>query len=244
VLDQISAAADLKMGETILEIGPGTGVLTRELLNSGVNVVAVEKDVRACGLLNDKFANELENGKLNLIQGDILELRMQEIIAGKYSVVANIPYYITGALLQKFLQYAPRPEKMILLVQKEVADRIMARDSKESILSISVKAFGKPKLITKVPKGAFSPPPKVDSAVIRIDEISDGRFLEKNVAISRFFDILKSGFAHKRKFLINNLEAVAEKDLLLQAWKTLKLDKKVRAEDISLEQWFGISEIL
>jgi 16S rRNA (adenine1518-N6/adenine1519-N6)-dimethyltransferase len=272
VLEQIIAASKIQKGrpegrgdgaENVLEIGPGTGILTQKLLESGARVTAVEKDHRAIEVLEKKFTEELKTGQLSLISGDILELRQRDsngnsaasafsLISTPYALVANIPYYITGAILESFLEHEPRPSRMVLLVQKEVAERIVARGKtedkgKESILSISVKAFGTPRIIAKVPRGAFTPPPTVDSAIISIEHISDEPFRQKGVAISRFFEIVKAGFAHKRKYLIRNLEAILGKDgseKLDAAWKTLGLDTKMRSEDVSVDQWFEIARFL
>lgn len=244
VLGQILEAAKIAASETILEIGPGTGILTKGLLETGAKVVAVEKDARAISLLEQKFANEVKSGKLCVKSGDILTLDVAELglSDGKYALVANIPYYITGAILEKFLEFAPRPNRMVLLVQKEVADRICARDSKESILSISVKAFGVPKLIANVPRGAFTPAPNVDSAILAVESVTAAPFVEKGLEIRRFFTILKAGFAHKRKFLKRNLEAVVPAASLDLAWQKLGLDPKVRAEDMKLSQWMKVSK--
>ncbi len=251
VLEQIISAAEIKEGETVLEIGPGTGILTEALLAAGAKVLAVEKDSRSVVLIKEKFVNEIASRQLKLVEGDILD---QEIFNfqfsifnefsnsnKEYSIVANIPYYITGAILEKFLENEPRPKRMVLLVQKEVADRIVARDQKESILSISVKAFGTPKLIAKVPKGAFSPPPTVDSAILAISDIAVKPFIENKIDIKRFFEIVKTGFAHKRKFLIRNLENVVETAELKKIWLKLGLNEKVRAEDLATQTWFKIT---
>ncbi len=246
VLDKIVAAAKIEEGDTVLEIGPGTGVLTRELLGVGARVVAVEKDDRAIELLKRDFAEFIGDGRLQIIHGDILELDSKEYLPSekKYSIVANIPYYITGAILQKFLENEPRPEKMVLLVQKEVAERIVACDGKESVLSVSVKAFGMPRIIAKVPRGAFTPPPKVDSAILEITGISDSRFRESDISIGHFFTIVKAGFAHKRKFLIRNLESEIERGVLERIWSGLTLNKKTRAEDMKSENWFDLTAFL
>ena len=185
-------------------------------------------------------------GKLTLIHGDVLELKRAELglKENEYAVVANIPYYITGAILESFLQYEPRPSRMILLVQKEVADRIMARDAKESILSMSVKAFGTPKMIAKVPPGAFTPPPTVDSAILEISAISNERFLQSKADIADFFKILRVGFAHKRKFLKSNLKETVPIEKLEKTWGVLGLNEKARAEDLSPDQWFAIAREL
>ncbi len=260
VLEQIISAADIQKGEQVLEIGPGTGILTRALIIAGANVVAVEKDQRAVGMLEQDFFNEIKSGTLKIISGDVLD----ENILSKsglaspatdgieaqqnYALVANIPYYITGAILEKFLEHEPRPNRMILLVQKEVAERIVAHDKKESILSISVKAFGTPKIIAKVPPGAFTPPPTVDSAILSISDISGKLFSANSVKnvdmprdIAKFFKIVKAGFAHKRKFVSRNLEAVLNKSEIEAVWEKFGLDSKLRAEDMTVEQWVNIS---
>jgi 16S rRNA (adenine1518-N6/adenine1519-N6)-dimethyltransferase len=191
---------------------------------------------------------EIESKKLTLILGDVLTENID--ITKPYSLIANIPYYITGAILERFLEHEPRPEKMVLLVQKEVAERIVARPeqstrkSKESILSISVKVFGKPKIIAKVPPGAFTPPPTVDSAILAIENISNEYFAEilikKPDAIAFFFKIVRAGFAHKRKLLKRNLEQVLLNEKIDNAWKFLNLDTKIRAEDLNPKEWVNI----
>lgn len=269
VLKQIIESAHIQKGENILEIGPGTGVLTKALLEAGAHVIAIEKDARAIGVLRRRFTNELgsrekEAGRmgsprLTLICGDILNMPSSFLLPASFSIVANIPYYITGAILELFLEHEPRPSRMVLLVQKEVAERVTAKPEgneilgKESILSISVKAFGTPKMIAWVPRGAFTPPPAVDSAVLLIENISAERFAtasksgdadanEKNADIQRFFKIVKAGFAHKRKILKRNLEAVIETETIKKVWLELKLSEKARAEDIALETWFEIAK--
>jgi len=155
-------------------------------------------------------------------------------------IVANIPYYITGAILEKFLEHGPRPSSMTLLLQKEVAERIVAKDGKESLLSISVKAFGTPRIVSKVPRGSFVPAPKVDSAILKIEDISDARFKEAGIKPEAFFRVVRAGFAHKRKILMKNLGSVADNKKLSQIWNELGLDKKIRAENALVESWFEI----
>jgi 16S rRNA (adenine1518-N6/adenine1519-N6)-dimethyltransferase len=254
VLGQIIEAAELIKGQNVLEIGPGTGILTKKLLENGAKVIAVEKDVRSVELLNEKFAPEIKTGQLTLISGDILELRgyFSGTISRSsdfpsfspnttYSLIANIPYYITGAILESFLESNPQPSRAVLLVQKEVADRIMARDGKQSILSVSVRAFGEPKMVAKVAKGAFTPPPTVDSAILAINNISNKEFMARNLDAKHFFAIVRAGFAHKRKYLIRNLEEVTESAQLQNIWKELSLDLRVRAEDLEVSDWMNIA---
>src|SRR3989344_3677536 len=239
-LCDIMTAASISAGETILEIGPGTGVLTEKLLGTGAAVIAVEKDPRACDVLKEKFSGDIARGRLQLVHGDILDNNLVPV-ASPYTIVANIPYYITGAILEKFLEHGPRPDKMVIMVQKEVAERIISRDGKESILSISVKAFGTPRMIAKVTRGAFIPPPEVDSAILAIEDISDRSFIQSGIAIDRFFKIVKAGFAHKRKFLIRNLEVVSSQDNLEKVWSKLNIKRDVRAENLRTEMWLEIS---
>lgn len=242
-LEQIIQAAAIQKGEYVLEIGPGTGILTQALIDSGAHVIAVEKDDRAYEVLKVKFFQDILNNQLELIHGDILESQISSLDSKRFKLVANIPYYITGAILEKFLEHGPQPELMVLLVQKEVAERAVARDGKESILSISVKAFGTPKVVATVPRGAFTPAPKVDSAILSIENISDSKFKENGIGPKRFFEVVRAGFAHKRKILIRNLEATIDAESLRTKWAQLSLDPKIRAEDVAPEQWFEIAQL-
>jgi 16S rRNA (adenine1518-N6/adenine1519-N6)-dimethyltransferase len=146
-------------------------------------------------------------------------------------------------IIKKFLSEKKQPDAMVLLVQKEVADRIVAKDGKESILSLSVKVYGEVKYIKKVSKKLFSPSPKVDSAIIHISNISKKNFPNKEIE-NRFFDVIKAGFLHKRKLLIRNLENIAPKEELQKVFSDLKIDSKIRPEDVSLEKWLLLSKKL
>lgn len=257
-LAKIISAGEVSRDDIILEIGPGKGVLTQELLKDAGKVVAVEKDKNLFDFLQKKFTGEIKSGKLVLINGDILKFTSSSSPEGggknlsplsfgegrgevRYKIIANIPYNITGAILKKFLTDEIQPERIVLLVQHEVAQRIIARDprhggagAKESILSISVKAYGEPEMIGKVPARYFSPQPKVDSAIIVIKNISRRIFKENEVNEERFWEIVKKGFAHKRKKLSGNLKnAVSGKILALFADK--------RAEDLTLEDWIYLA---
>ena len=243
-LETMCRTGSIKKGDMILEIGPGKGVLTTELLLNGANVLAIEKDKDLFEFLKKKFKIEIENKKLKLINDDILKFNPEMFHTGcgtsrasekleTFKVIANIPYNITGAILKKFLSCDKQPEKMILLVQKEVASRIVARDKKESILSLSVKAYGTPKYIMKVHKRFFSPSPKVDSAILLISNISKDNF-RNSTEEKNFFTIVKVGFAHKRKILLKNLEII-HKDVELpyitmeKVFKKMKINPKARA---------------
>ena len=259
-LHKIVGAAKLSPVDTVLEVGPGEGVLTELLLQKAGKVIAVEKDDRLIPVLQEKFKSEIAAGRLELIHADILDVLPSSFglraslpaeasaQAGDFKVVANIPYYITGALLRKFLESEKQPSTMVLLTQKEVAKRIVASDRRESILSISVKAYGTPKYIDTVKAGSFSPPPRVDSAIIAVEDISKRHFLEippaedgsapfrkGRIEEKKFFELLKKGFAHPRKLLASNIGQPQE------VLPLCGIEKKSRAEDVTLAQWLCLS---
>lgn len=240
VAKDIVHAAELSSADTVLEIGPGKGFLTAELLATGAQVIAIEKDDALIPLLSEKFSDAIAQGRLILIHKDILETDLAaQDLPKHYKLVANIPYYITGQILRMFLEATMKPECMILMVQKEVADRIVARDKKESILSIAVKAYGTPKLIKKVPARYFTPTPKVDSAILAITDISNKHFKTPNDA-EYFFKIVKTGFAHKRKKLAGNLrELFGEQTLAHLA--DAGIDPNARAENIAIAEWLSLA---
>lgn len=227
-------AAEIKKGERVVEIGPGEGTLTREILVRGANVVAIEKDHRLIPMLSAAFEKEIRAGQLQIIEGDVLEWETE----GTYKVVGNIPYYITGALLKKFLSAQHQPSTLVFLIQKEVAERI-ARSKKESILSLSVKAYGVPKYVASVPRGAFSPAPAVDSAILAVTVISRKNFANR-AHEEKFFGLVRAGFTQKRKLLRRNLELVLgpHTEELMQG---VGLARDARAEDVPLEQWLSLS---
>ncbi len=220
-------AGEIKEDDIVIEVGPGKGVLTEKLLEKAGRVIAVEKDHRLIDLLKEKFSTAITAGKLEILNQDVLEL---ETPSFPYKIIANIPYYITGQFLRKFLETNNQPERIVVMVQKEIAQRIIAHDKKESLLSISVKAYGQPKMIMKVGKENFSPAPKVDSAILAITNISKNFFKENNITEERFFEVIHAGFAHKRKQLGGNLKDV-DGVSLPEDWQ------KRRAEDLSLDDW-------
>ncbi len=231
-------AAHLKAGERVLEIGPGEGALTRELLKRDVNVIAIEKDARLIPMLQEKFRIEISTGALLLVESDALAFAISKLKLKKYIVVANIPYYITGALLKKFLSEKNQPSRMVLLVQKEVAERI-ARSTKESILSLSIKAYGTARYVKTVPRGAFSPVPSVDSAIMTVENISRKNFANAHHE-KRFFEMVRGGFSHKRKLLKRNLERLLGKNYVSML-QIIGIPDTARAEDVSLGQWIALS---
>ncbi len=241
---KIIEAANVGKDDVVLEVGPGQGALTNFLLRKSGHVIAVEKDKNLIDFLMDKFK---DNHNLKIVHNDILKFKPQNfsLEPHKYKIVANIPYYITSRFLKQFLESEYQPSLMVLMVQKEVADRIIARDKKESLLSISVKVYGKPKIIIKVPAGNFAPKPKVDSAVIRIENISKNFFNppadENKIDEKKFFGLLKLGFSHKRKLLKNNLLKNRQGRSLSvensEIFQKCKIPALSRPENLSLENW-------
>lgn len=228
--------AEIKAGDTVLEVGPGKGALTQKLLEAGAKVIAVEKDDRAIPFLRDRFKKEVENRTLRLVHADILEYQPD---VTDYTIVANIPYYISGEFLQKFLEAEHQPKRIVVMLQKELAKRIV--DEKGSILSMSVRAYGKPVYLTSVPRKFFRPIPNVDSAVVLIENISKNFFTSNNITEKTFFQIIKTGFAHKRKVLIRNLEEKIGTEGIKKLWETENFYVTLRAEELSLDQWKKIA---
>ncbi len=234
VLDKIIAAAEVGPADTVLEIGPGLGVLTRVLAEHAGHVVAVELDEKMVGILRDQLAG-CEN--LEIVQGDILEIDPGELIAGPYKVAANLPYYITSAVLRYLLETEHKPARLVLMMQLEVAQRILAKPGDMSILAVSVQFYGRPQLVTRVPAGAFWPPPEVDSAVVRIDV-----YEEPPVAVDDvdwFFKVVRAGFGQKRKQLRNALAGGLHpgKEEVLAVLEEAGIDPRRRAETLSIEEW-------
>ncbi len=214
------------------------------LLEKGARVVAVEKDERLAEELRVKFEKDVSLGKLEILNADILnyELRIKN-----YALVGNIPYYITGALFKKFLENPPggmQPKSITFVVQKEVADRIIK--IKESILSISIKAYGEPEYGGVIKAGSFYPKPKVDSAIISVRNIGIEKF--KDLSIERFFEVVKAGFSHKRKLLIKNLAEVSKVAFdtsgMIEIFKKCGISEKARAEDLKVDDWFSLTREL
>ncbi len=235
----LAHAVEPKPGEVVVEVGPGKGVLTRELLALGP-VIAIEKDEALIALLNETFAEQIASGQLTIVSGDIRNVTPESLGVSDYIVAANIPYYITGEIIRQFLTARVKPRAMALLIQKEVAQRITG--SKESILSLSVKAFGMPKIVAKVSKNHFSPPPSVDSAILAVTDIS-GAFFD-SIEEEQFFTVVRAGFASKRKFVANNLAVVFDKEKVVGAMVACDIPEKARAEDIKLPQWKELTKML
>ena len=261
ILKKIVDFAKIEKEDTVLEVGPGEGALTKFLLERATRVVAIEKDGLLAEKLKEKFESEIKSEKLEVVVGDILNY---DLLPTNYKLIGNIPYYITGAIFKKFLESENKPfdsaqgkpKSICFVVQKEVAERIMARDEKESILSISIKIFGKPEFGGVFKAGSFFPKPKVDSAIIAIRGITPptpsyikrGQNQDQRDFEKRFFEILKAGFAHKRKFLIKNL--VSSKlsrpgiNSLMEIFKKCGIPEKARAEDLKVDDWLCLAREL
>lgn len=245
-VDAIIVQARSNNVENVLEVGPGKGVLTRALLDAGLHVYAVEKDRRMIGYLHESLANAISSGQLRLREADVLEIPLDDIVAGQYQVVANLPYYITGMFLRTTLESETKPQAMTLMLQEEVVDRIVADNSKQSILSLSVNAYGTASKLARVEKQYFDPVPKVDSAVLALTNISSRNFIHHGISEKDFFSLVRTAFANKRKTLRNNI-----KDLLIENGSNfeslcteLKIDEKSRPEDLTLENYLKMTQLL
>lgn len=234
-LGKIAAAADLQPDDSVLEIGPGLGALTRHLAHAARQVVAVELDRRLEPVLR-YVLRDFSN--VQIVWGDILKQDLSALpLDDGYLVAANIPYYITSAILRHLLEAEHKPRRMVLTVQKEVAERILARNGKMSLLALSVQIYGRPKLAGRIPAGAFYPPPKVDSAVLAVD-----LYPEPQVPASQlddFFRLIKAGFGQKRKTLRNTLSAGLRlsKEQAVAVLKAAGIEPQRRAETLALAEW-------
>jgi len=275
VLDEIIAASELRKTDHVLEIGAGLGVLTRALAEQAGEVIAVEKDRQLVRVLRQIFRN---NRNVKIIHEDALFLdptvvaRIRQPTETKqstptsspplsrgetggeregvtYKLVANLPYYITGAILEKFLTAEARPSLMVLLLQKEVAERVTAGPGAMSILSVSVQLYADPEVIDYVGKDNFYPVPEVDSAIVRLRVFPRPRFDVNELA---FFQLIKVAFSNKRKQLHNNLQALPSKgpksertkEQYKEVLQSLGLSPLARAQDLSLQDWYRLYERL
>ncbi len=244
LLGKIVAAAGLSPRDVALEVGPGLGHLTRLLAGQAGRVVAVELDSRLMPLLRAQLVG-CDN--VELIQGDILDLSPSALLspdASDYKVVANLPFYITSAVLQHFLEGDPPPQRMVVTVQHEVAQRITARPGNMSLLAVGVQFYGRPQVVARIKAGAFSPRPEVNAAVVRIDRHPAPPV---NVPHARmFFAVVKAGFAQRRKQLRNSLPAglARSQSEAVAALEAAGVDPRRRPETLSLQEWAAITHQL
>lgn len=235
ILRKIATAAEIQNDDSVLEIGPGLGSLTRYLAVAAKQVTAVELDP---DLLAPLQAVLKPYQNVTIVHGDILDLKISDLIQQEnYIVAANIPYNITSAIIRHLLESELKPRRIVLTIQKEVAERICASAGDLSLLALSVQVYGKPSLISKIPANAFHPAPKVDSAILRI-EIYPKPLIEKDL-LNKFFKFIKAGFSQKRKTLRNSLSSglhisTQEAEALLTS---AGIDFMRRAETLSIEEW-------
>ena len=252
-LDRIVAAADLTPADTVLEIGPGLGTLTQLLAERAGRVVAVELDDQLAAVLAERLAGQ---PNVEVHPGNILHISdFASLMGPSYKVVANLPYYITSAVLRHLLERPDPPSLLVVTVQREVAERIAAAPPDMSLLAVSVQFYGRPRIVARIPAGAFYPPPKVDSAVVRIDvrdepavalgagpASPEGDLCEASgtrLNVADFFRVARAGFGHKRKTLRNALSAglglapASAEQALAQAG----IDPRRRAETLALQEW-------
>ena len=238
-------AAHLAPTDTVLEIGPGTGVLTRALAKRVKKVIAIEKDETLARALTRQLKTQRITN-VEILEGDILT--QMPPMSVPYKVVANIPYYLTARLLRLLLsarggsasggeEQKEKPSDVVIMIQQEVAKRIIAKPPHENLLALSVQVFGTPTLIATVPASCFAPQPDVDSAILSVSDISDNFFLAHRIDPQQFFHLARLGFSQKRKKLINSLSGIMDKPSLGQLFSRLDLDSNIRPEQLSREQW-------
>ncbi len=258
-LDRIVGAADLAAVDSVLEIGPGLGTLTRRLAQAAGRVIAVELDQNLIPVLQDTLA---AYPQVEIVHGDILQLDPSVLIdrpsgdpitqprrAGRrqprsYKVVANLPYHITSAVIRHLLEASLRPSLLVLTMQLEVAQRLIAGPGDLSLLAVSVQFYGKPSLVTRVPAGSFRPTPKVDSAVVRIEVYPQPPAPVNDV--DHFFAVVKAGFGQKRKQLRNALRSGLSQPapIIDAALAQANIDPRRRAETLTLQEWAALAEAL
>ncbi|MDD4923801.1 MAG: 16S rRNA (adenine(1518)-N(6)/adenine(1519)-N(6))-dimethyltransferase RsmA [Dehalococcoidales bacterium] len=245
-LAAVASAAELNPEDVVIEVGPGLGVLTGELVKQTGAVISVELDDRLAEILKKKMSAV---GNFTVINRDILKVKPQELLSepvavnalkGKplsYKVVANLPYYITSAVLRYFLEAVPQPSVIVVMVQKEVAEAIAAQQGKMSLLSASVQFYGNPEIVRIVPAASFYPPPEVDSAVLKIKIYEKPRLDIED--IDGFFNLVRAGFTASRKQLPNSLAQglKCSKEDAVSLLEEAEIDPKRRAETLSLEEW-------
>lgn len=246
---RIADAAGIEPGDLVVEVGPGLGVLTEELAGrldprQGGKLVAVELDTELLPLLEERFAGRRH---VNFVHGDVLEINPNALSGGRpYKLVANLPYYITSAVLRHFLEAEARPRTLVVMVQREVAERMSASPPDMSLLALSVQYYGRPKVVFRVPRGAFHPPPQVESAVVRVDVYGPGEGPLSLQSDESFFRVARAGFGEKRKQIANTLSSGLQipKGDVVARLKGAGIDPARRAETLSLAEWAAVERVL
>ncbi len=236
-LEAMCLAGQVSSSDTILEIGPGQGTLTQKLVDTAKQVVAVELDPYLAANLSARVRAK----NLQVIHADILKFDLGTLPVG-YKVIANIPYYLTSNLLRVLSEAKNPPSLIALLVQKEVAERIAARPGTMSLLSVSVQVYYGPTLHEVIPARLFTPPPKVDSQIIRLTRRPRPLIAGQNS--QAFFHIVKAGFSNRRKTLLNSLSAglhISKKETL-ELLQQADISPRFRPQELSLEQWLTLAK--
>jgi len=251
VLGKIVAAAELTPDDVVLEVGAGLGTLTRPLAWDAGYVVAVELDQQLMPVLESMLA---DLGNVTLVQGDILTLNPATLVTAattqqsasgtRYKVVANLPYYITSAVLRHLLEASLKPQRMVITVQREVAERIVAKPGQMSLLAVSVQFYGRPQRLFRIKPGSFYPSPGVESAVVQIDLHAAQPVPVGDTAA--FFRVVRAGFAQRRKQLRNALAASLGRppDEVATRLRSVDVDPRGRAQALSLEEWARVTRVL
>lgn len=251
VQNHIIASAELSPRDIVLEVGPGLGLMTRQLAERAAAVVAVELDRRMVALLEETLG---ERDNVHIVERDILDIDPGEAVAAAvgtesiepagYKVVANLPYYITSAALRQFLEASVRPTLLVVMVQWEVGKRIVASPGDMSLLAVSVQVYGRPEIVRRVPAGAFYPPPQVDSAVLRI--VAHPEPLVPEEERHRFFRVVRAGFAQRRKQLVNSLSGglALPREAVQDALRRASIAPRRRPQALGIDEWLRLSSEL
>jgi 16S rRNA (adenine1518-N6/adenine1519-N6)-dimethyltransferase len=243
-LQKIVAAADLSAADAVVEVGAGVGRLTRLLAEQAGRVVAVELDDRLVQILREQVA---DLSHVRIVHGDVRDILDFGFSHREYKVVGNLPYYITSAVLRHFLENEPRPRLMVVTVQREVAQRVVAEPGDLSLLAVSVQFYGHPRVVARIPAGAFYPRPQVDSAVVRIDvEEQLTVALGEGVDEAQFFRVVRAGFSQRRKTLRNSLSGGLRLSpaCVEEALAQIGVDPRRRAQTLSLQEWADVAHAL
>jgi len=247
-LEAVVNAADLQPTDTVIEVGPGLGIMTAELAKRSGWVIAIELDDTLAGIL----MQTLPSDNVVVLNQDILGTDPAELFVSgsphvpeemtSYKVVANLPYYLTAPVLRHFLEAAIKPSVMVVMVQKEVAETITAAAGKRSLLSIAVQLYGEPELVRIVPKDSFFPAPAVDSAIVRIRVLPR---LRVDVDADALFRVVRAGFTTARKQLGNSLAQGLRmtKEASLELLAEAGVDPRRRAETLELEEWAAVLRV-
>jgi len=238
-LNKIIKVSEITNDTTVLEIGPGLGSLTRHLAVHSKDVVTIELDNHLIPVLQEVL---IDHKNVNVIHADILKIDINQVIKEpNYYVIANIPYYITSAIIRRLMESDNKPLRTVLTIQMEVAQRIIAQPGKLNLLALSVQVFGKPSIAARIPAGSFYPQPDVDSAVVRVDNYPEP--VIPTELLPHFFKLAKAGFSQKRKTLKNSISGgmAITKDECEQIFSSAGIDPQRRAQTLSLKDWGNLT---